>query len=394
MASIVEITAPVAANERCRGSAVKTFTPYPHMQYFREFSENNDILPFMTRAHSPVKVTFTSGTPAKLKSRVSDHSKDAIFNYRPVRIKDKCSMLNRFRVPVATMTTLNDLSPWISVTKTDYRDPRSNSRFEPNFGSEGLFRRGYTDGSIDLSVHSLSLQQPRSESSRKEANISRCQTRSNNTTDDAVNTISDKRVKITTTLVNEDMPEVNKSNEKISSFSPLKQQKLRFGNIKYPDHGVNYYSGYLSPEFSDEIVRHLETNTKEDVPEDDVVEKREQHKLIIPGQYYKPLVGDRTLFMRDSYPIMPKVYQSDINQLRFENRQRVLNSKGNAPAHFSVFKDRGNLRQRSATIDQSRAQKIIKATEPVAQSSVESFQQQRERTYYLQSQAKAMISKP
>lgn len=397
MASEVEITAPVSSfRDRLGPRGSKSFTPYPKLQESndkKEDREEEEILPFMARSHSPVRVKFTPSNLNKRKSRVTDTAKSAIFNYKPLRRKDNLIPL-KFRAPDATSTTnLQYLSPWISITKTDFKDPRWNDSensdccsLKPAAG--GQFPSSNTESVIELSQNE-SPAVSRAASSLRSEIVSHDRSR-------AASSKVDKRVKILDPI---EMTDTNRS--KVTA--PCKPSKSKVMDVKEPECGVNYYSGYLPPEYSEKIAEKLNIGEKTDTSRTNSDEK--PYRVNINSQFYKPLVGDRTLFKRDSYPVQPKLMTSNIYQIRLEDRKRLSDSHGQAPVHFSAFKDRGTLavpREKGAVLDEayrvqqrhSSSAHAGKASRlPGKFTSMEQFQLQRERTYHLQNLAREMINK-
>ncbi|KAL4221091.1 hypothetical protein ACF0H5_019352 [Mactra antiquata] len=409
MASQVEITAPVSLLRDRLGQRVnKPFTPYPHLQTvvdserkssLRGEQDEDDILPFMARTHSPVRVKFTPTTLNKRKSRVSDSTKTAIFNYKPLKRKDNLTTL-KFRAPDATLTTLQYLSPWLSVTKTDYKDPRLSSTGDIEVSSiktepQVLQQRSNTESVIELSQRGSPVQS-RTESQLKSELASRDCSRINSSKS------TEKRVTI---LEPSEMSDLNRLKTRMAS--PPRSYKSKTMDIREPEGSVNFYSGYLPPEYSEKIAEQLNIGEKSDESQTERDEKVNHPN--ISSQYYKPLVGDRSLYKRSTYPVQPKLILSDIYQLRLEDRKRILNNHGQAPVHFSAFKDRGTLavpKQKGAAWDEavrvqqreqkggmSNAQNSKFSRQPAKNSSVEQFQLQRERTYHLQNLAREMINK-
>lgn len=400
MSSGVEITATIAVPRDRLGNR-NTFTPYPYSQPFINVNEADDgeILPYMARAHSPIRVTFTPATrPVARKSRVTDTAKSATFNYKPLRRGDLSASL-RFRAPDATMTTLQNISPWMSITKSDFLDPRMVDSDSGNCAvTPGLFSRTFSDGSIEI-TRRITPAISRSEYRRIPETIYRdCSTVGDITRESSAKTVSsEKRVKITIPTAENDLEHVKNSLVSTSVVNCRAPSKANLKALKEPENGVNYYSGYLPPEYSDRIAEQLniDTYTSED-------SDKRGCRSHLPTQFYKPLVGDRTLYMHGSYPTQPKIMQSDIDQLRLEGRKRLLQTHGQAPVHFSAFKDRGTLarpKQKGAHLDeavraQHRQTQSAKSNRvPGQTTSLEVFQQQRERTYHLQNLAREMINK-
>jgi hypothetical protein len=338
----------------------------------------------------------------KRKSRVTDTARSAIFNYKPLRRSDHSSML-KFRAPDATLPTLQYMSPWISVTKTDYQDPRFSEDF-PNSTTEiplGLFGRSYTDVSIDLSRRNTPAIS-RSDSLRKSDISSQQRSRASVTRDTSAKTVSSvgKRVQIVEPKEeNKFEAEMRRSVLEPVNSSPSPTIKAKLSGIKEPEGGVNYYSGYLPPEFSNEIAEKLKLSVEHS---NTAYSDKKFGQSSIRGQFNKPLVGDRTLYMHDPYQTQPKILQSDIDQMRLASRKRFLQSHGQAPVHYSALKNHGSMsrpKQRGARLDeavreQQRQSQSAKVTrQPVMATSLEVFQQQRERTYNLQNLAREMINK-
>ena len=378
----------------------KYYTTYPLSA--TDVDNECGVLPYMARMHSPIRISRTPATimGMKRKSRVTDTTKSAIFNYKPLRRTDHTSML-KFRAPDATLPTLQYISPWLSVTKTDYQDPRYSGDFSSS--SElpfGLFGRSYTDVSIDLSrKNTPSIS--RSDSLKKSDISSQQQQRASMTRETSAKTVSSlgRRVQIVEPekeKEREDEEEIKCAILEPVNSSPTPSVKTKVSDIKEPKGRVNYYSGYLPPELSDKIAEKLKI-TNEDTNSD---KKAAQSSL--RAQFYKPLVGDRTLYMHESYPTQPKILQSDIDQMRLASRKRFLQSHGQAPVHFSALKDYGitnRSKQRGSRLDeavreQQRQTQSAKVTrQPAMATSIEVFQQQRDRTYQLQSLAREMINK-
>lgn len=422
MTSAIEITAPAALQRRLGSAPLKSDTTYPFSQAYLDFDDNESepILPYMTRIQSPVRVTVApSALAAKRKSRVDDTAKTATFNYKPLKRGETSSL--KFRVPDATTTTLPYLTQWLSVTKTDYRDPRltESDVIDSSLGLPALYRRSLTDTSIELSRRNTAAVS-RSESLRPLQLESRERLTTGGSTESS-NTPSvqiAKRVKIldpshidtlqASTPSAEARRKVDGSfkvptpsavpkevKEQSDSRQSPSQIRQKLAGIKQPENGLNYYNGYLPPEYSNAIAQSLRDIWK---PNEDVKDEEKNH----PDEFYKPLIGDRSLYMHKAYPIQPKLMQYEIDQLRLEGRRRFLQSVGQAPVHFSALKDRGTLvrpKQKGVQFDAAvRAQNLRQfksaklSRQPANETSMEIFQQQRERTYHLQTLAREMIN--
>ncbi|XP_052820610.1 uncharacterized protein LOC128246441 [Mya arenaria] len=459
MPSPVQITAPVAYGIkdpilRIIGKGNSSNSCTPSSASVDAFTVPVDsIQPYVTRLHTPFRVTFTPGTRIKSKSRVTDQSKYAVFNYKPLKRKDHPELLKRIRAPEATLTTLQNLSPWLSITKSDYRDPRVEREFtddeEELVPRSGLFRRSFTEGDIDLSKlstpkllsrGSLVRQVPTVDITRlndipsyEEGNteplkltrakpLSREQsfTRSDSvqsfslssrpsksgprSTSSVLTTTSEKKVTIADA---EDSKEESETNEEMKASPMIKVAYTNGHSVPKVDistptneSAVNYYSGYLPPELSNEIAAKLKIGLKN-------TDKagNDRHKAYAaPLELHKPLIGDRSNYIRDSYPVKPQIMQPEIDQMRLEGRKRLLQSYGRVPAHFSALKGRGTNhqpRQKGARLEEAvRQQHRLNAegvnthaqiSRKVGKSSVELFQLQRERTYHLQKLAKEML---
>ena len=394
----------------------KVFMPYPYSHNFVAAGENGEILPYMAQTHSPVRVTYTPGPSPKRKSRVSDQARTAVFNFRPLQRGDRQFEALRFKAPDATLPT-PFMSPWVSVTRLDYKNPRSEGDLDESeyrdLLPQELFRRSQTDSEI-ASRNGTTCSQSRSATMSETNKIPTLLT-----TGSSVSSVpefqdtqelrsslkscsTDKRVTIvdpTDCLLDMDTADIE---PKSFTTSPAASPKTRMRNIKCSDN-ENYYSGYLPPELSDKIAAKLDINTVEKSL-DDNVDKRDLNSMFKSGgQYYKPLVGDRSLFMREAYPVQPKLYQSDIDKLRFEGHERLIHANGQNTAHFSALKDKGTTirpTKRGVRIDEAvrRQQRLTKSAVnprrfPAQGTSIETYQRQRERTYHLQNMAREMINK-
>jgi len=463
----VQFTAPAnhGLGDPLRRSAAKSRSPYPYAPTSNNIEAgfvvngNEDVIqPYIARMASPVKVTYRY-TPAELqkaKSLVYDQSRQAVYNYRPARRKDHPGLVSRFRAPQATLTSLHDLSPWLSVTKADYRDPRwdydMSGTEEETLIKPYEFRRSYTDADIRLNSSKVSVQKVLSregsfkslKGSERRSNIalyeenldpqkltrakplsreqsfsrvtesaaSRSTTSQQNTvhssTSDAnvaspiaSSKSSDKRV----TIVE---PEKSKLAEfkadmpsSVVRVACNQKDEMKKQGLKSTTNEsiVNYYSGYLPPELSEEIATQLKLGGNTQSGEEAVP------SYTAPLQ--KPLVGDRSCFLRNTYPVHPRILRTDIDQMRLEGRKRLLQSFGHVPAHFSVLSDkkflnkpkvsrfdenaRNQQRQQAAANDTSGVPAPAQNPRRAGKSSMEMFQLQRERTYNLQNLARQML---
>lgn len=394
MTSALEITAPITlARDRLGPFTNKAYTPYPYTQTFFNPDEEADgeIQPYMARAHSPIRVTFTPKTMGmKRKSRVSEAARSANLNYRPLKRGDQSTNF-RFRAPDATLPTLQYLSPWISVTKTDFKDPRLSEYniSYPRDLTPGFYRRSYTEGSFDIS-HRNTPAILREDFKRMSESPSLKGSRKLNTRETSVKSGSStgKRVKIFDPAEADEL-------EKAENQRATPATKTKLKEIKQPESGVNYYSGYLPPELSEEISEKL--NIIAEKSTEGSSENTEGH-FSLATQFSKPLVGDRTYFLHESYPAQPKIMRSDIDQLRLEGRKRLLQSHGQAPAHYSALKHRGTLarpKQKGVRLDEAVREQQRQTNSRLTRqaTSLEIYQQQRDRTYNLQNLAREMINK-
>ncbi|KAH3741057.1 uncharacterized protein LOC127850891 [Dreissena polymorpha] len=452
-----------------------------------KLSDGHDIIPYATKQNSPVRVTFTPGTLSKDKSRIADQSKSAIFNYKPLRRADSKNLLSRFRPPDATLTTLQNLSPWLSVSKSDFRDPRLNSElaYDGHFDKESLeilkprlFRRSFTEGQIDLSkvfideasatntyqAESLARRAgfdprciPTYKPQSRELSITKRDTiTSQKDSRRSVSALSDRADQIEVGVTYESIDAVKVDDQRreaeerhINQTHPATDSPTRMVDAnrsfkkklvnKTPERLVNYYSGYLPPELSSEIAEQWERSANSRS-----MSKTPDPYAVSPNSHMnKPLIGDRSFYMRNAFPVTRKYCRSDIDAMRLEGRKKLLQSYGHVPAHYSVLNEgkkgialdeaiREKQSRLSASfrrsksfvsqpkgIDLAKEQKpsdpstdTQKVTETVNKaplkklmdplpnsnpkqglSSIEKFQIQRERTYQLQSQAREMLSK-
>ena len=381
----------------------RLFTPYPSNTPVDE----DGILPYMARLHSPIRVTFSPTRGMKRKSRISNQTQTATFNFRPVKSGDKLNM-GRFKPPDSTLPSLQYLSPWISVTKGDYRDPR-----QPQEGRESVFVNSRSSMSLQRSVSDLQNISRMSDfrSSSKATTVTDSQTQSRVLDSQSLSRVdscvtrdvsaktqsSDKRVTFTETLEQRLADELENRN----SVTPAKAERTSndLQTFRLPDK-MDFYSGYFPTEVSEKILVHL--NNKQQPSEKSVGDEKEFSILEKGGQYYKPLIGDRSLFMRESYPTKPVIYRSDIEQLRFEGHERLMKSTGQAPAQFSTFKDRGTLirpKGKGMHLEEAlkKQQRLSKSANNAGirrhKTAIEIFEGQRDKTYELQRRAKEIINK-
>lgn len=372
-------------------------------------SKEEEILPYMARVHSPVRVTFSPTISMKRKSRISNQTMTAMFNFRPIKRGDRLNLV-RFKPPDSTLPSLQYLSPWISVTKGDYRDPREpldgeESLFENSRSSIGLQRNAVDIGHFDMQDNVPTITN--CSRSSKANTLTDCESPSRldsriTREASAKTQSSDKRVTFS------DTPGSRKNNglsEQRTLESPTKDERANHISSTeleidgLPDK-MDFYSGYLPSELSEKIAS--EVNSGFSCSEKSTSSKKERPVLLKDGHYYKPLIGDRSLFMRESYPTKPIIYQSDIDKLRFEGHQRLMKSAGQAPAHFSMFKGRGSLIQpknKGMYLEEAlkRQQRLSKSADNSSmrrqKSSIEIFEGQRDRTYAVQQRAREIINK-
>ena len=397
-------------------------TAYPFTNtYANGIADGEEIVPYMARVHSPIRVTYYSSPnmQVKRKSRVDEVAKNSVFSYRPLKRNDKVANWNRFRSPDATLPSLRYIPPWVSITKSDYIDPRLCNESEISItNTPQPLVRSYTDiglitPRIDtpvtpaISVTSQPLKTPRLLASRSESRTTGKTSSmekkvtivdpAQNNAEQSADMEENVEVKsITTTPAPINISPVLA--QKSPGPSPFVSPKNRVQNVKLPDTGINYYSGYLPPEFSDRIAEGLNIRTSTEMED---VSKQYQF-LGKDGQHYKPLVGDRKWFMKDPYPTKPRLYQSDIEQIRFEGHKRLLQSNGQAPSNFSVLKKNGpsiKPPQNGAHLEEAMRtqQRLSKSAVtgskrvPNVSTSIEMFEKQREKTYHLQNLAKEML---
>ena len=361
--------------------------------------ETDGILPYMARLHSPIRVNFSPTKSMKRKSRISNQTLAAVFNYKPVKRGDRLN-ITRFKPPDSTLPSLQYLSPWISVTKGDYRDPR-----QPQDGRESVFVNSRSSASLQRSVTDLGFDIHDNNGGTSEFGFSskattRIDSGAQSTLDSRVardasakTQNSDKRV-----TFSENHDDRTSDDLERNSISPQKGDcpPTDLHNATNSDK-LDFYSGYFPTEIPENIL-----NPNDNQQPSSVGEKIHLHVFERDGQFYKPLIGDRSMFMRDSYSVKPAIYQSDIDQLRFEGHNKLMKSRGQAPAHFSMFKDRGTLitpKGKGMYLEEAlkRQHRLAKSAGSVGirrqKTAIELYEGQRQRTYDLQKRAREMISK-
>ena len=361
-----------------------------------ENAETDGILPYMARANSPVRVTFTPAVSLKQKSRVANQSLLTMFKIRPIRRRDRIN-LSRFKPPDATLPSLQYISPWMSITKDDTADQR-----QPFDGQESMFLnsrastrassslpRSVTDldftnteyqpsdvsecsESFTMNIAMFGEDQPHSghnnvtfgnehELQKYNPNDIRSVSAKTQNSERRV-TFSEKAVE--SRLRNALESRTSGSQRKVENQKLVKKEggQINKQNWKEPE----VYNAYLPPGVSEQVVHkmnfgHYDQNSL-------VYVDRNCSLLTKDGQYHKPVIGDRTLFMKESYPARQKIYQSDIDQLRFEGHERLMKSAGQVSSHFSMFKDRGSLirpRDRGIILEEAlkRHQRLSKSAD-------------------------------
>lgn len=323
----------------------KLFSPYSNTQ-----DEGEDgILSYMARVHSPVRVTFTPAASLKQKSRVANQSLTTMFKIRPIKGGDRIN-LSRFKPPDSTLPSFQYISPWISITKDDNSGQR-----RPQDGQDSMFAssRASTRASSSLprSVTDLDFNdaeyQPSNASEYSESfggNHSQSRPkRSDIRSVSAKTQTSDRRVtfseKATDSRSANGLESRNLNSPRREDYP--KAVRRADGQIYKPvGNETESYNAYLPPGLSEQVVYKMNFGHYDQHP---VNGDKSYALLVKDGLYYKPMIGDRSLFVRESYPTKPIVYQSDIDQLRFEGHERLMKSAGQIQSHFSMFKDRGSL---------------------------------------------------
>lgn len=414
MRSSVEITAPMVAklpDTLYRASSLtgipteQKFTAYHFTQTYSESGQGrykdstgnkasrNVILPFMTRLQSPVRVTRNSDVTGKERSRVSEQTRSAIFNYKPLKRRDQPFLISRLRAPEATSTT-----SWMSVTKTDFGHPNSKGESsdagEDSIKTENL-RRSFTDlGLIQNSkdsgsdknqakpttVTELTKQSDKSEPQIADSTVPSEQSKQE-TSVKSVQT--EKRVTIVDPAKSSSMPTLNM----VGLTKPALQPVI----IKDGKGAVapTYYNGYLPPENSVAIAERLRIRpSSEGKPMN-----RQGHRIqLAPTCYHKPLVGDRSAFMgRDKH----RVYRPHIGQIYHQN--------GQAPGHFSAYKERHTGPSTKSkkpyileTIRHQQQQQGLtgnRSTLHKTPTAIELYERQREKTYHIKNIVEERLKK-
>lgn len=324
------------------------------------------ILPYMARANSPVRVTFSPAVSLKQKSRVANQSLMTMFKIRPIRRRDRINV-SRFKPPDATLPSLQYISPWMSITKGDISDQKH--AFE---GQESMFlnSRASTRASSSLprSVTDLDFTnteyQPSDVSEYSDSSTTNTATFGENQPQSGQDNVTSGDNHQQQRYNPNDIRSVSaktQTSERRVTFSekaiesrfrnvlvsiPRKEDNLKAtkegGQIRKPV-GIetDVYNAYLPPRVSEQVVYKMNFGHYN---QHSLVDRNKSCSLLSrDGLYYKHIVGDRTVFMRETYPTKPTVYQSDIDQLRFEGHERLMKSAGQVPSHFSIYKDRGSL---------------------------------------------------
>ena len=341
----------------------KLYSPHTNSQD----EGKNGILPYMARANSPVRVTFSPAVSLKQKSRVANQSLMTMFKIRPIRRRNRIN-LSRFKPPDATLPSLQYISPWMSITKEDI----SNQR-HPSDGQESMFlnSRASTRASSSLprSVTDLDFTnteyQPSDVSEYNESlttstatfgenqpqswpiEVEHRQPRYNTNDIRSVSAKTQTSERRVTFSEKEIESRLRNAIESRTVSSPRKEDNLKAtkkegGQIHKPaGQDTDVYTAYLPPGVSEQVVYKMNFGHYDQ--HSFVNGDKSCFLLTKDGQYYKPMIGDRTLFIKESYPTKQVVYQSDIDQLRVEGHERLMKSAGQVPGHFSIYKDRGSL---------------------------------------------------
>lgn len=405
MPSSVEITAPVAVklqedrvSHGARVTGDKTFIPYPLTHNFEETGKRKHcgthsktgkrahaILPFMTRLHSPVRVTFKKDVTGKERSRVSEQTRSAIFNYRPLKRRDQPFLLSRLRTPEATST-------WVSVTKSDYGDPNSDSECSDNEGNpRRLFTRSLTDlgpvhhSKVLYTKQTSSTTQTSTDLTQKQETKQLDKTQQDSETSE----LSKNDASVASSQTDKHVTIVDSQKSKV--VPPIKMQNTKkmyseAGDCSNNTKGPNYYNGYLPLEKSEEIAEklHLRPSTEGG----QIINRAEHRVQLAPTLYQKPLIGDRSSFLRGG---PTRVYRPHIGQIGSSDQQRFGPVTVPKLGHFSAFSV-SPMKHKHHTVNvRSPGVATDKASLYKTPSTIELFQRQREKTYHLQSVAKEMI---
>ena len=388
------------------------------------------ILPYMTRLQSPARVTYTTDVTGKERSRVSEQTRSAIFNYKPLKRKDQPFLTSRLRAPEATLTSSHHCSPWMTVTKTDYGFPGSNSELS-NAGCACDRSQQKKVGPLNRSVTDLGLKHITTESGVDQklsnTNIERFEqifkkddkrneldnkTELNNTeldkkTEGSVHVNDgkempkqesrdksgpvEKRVTINTpSKMSNSMPSLNTSMPNVNICKQpnmIAPMKVKATEIKGPS---TYYNGYLPPENAEEIAEKLRLRpSSERAP----MNRTEHRNMLAPTLYHKPLIGDRTAFMRGD---KHRIFRPHIGQI---SHQDANNQKA---GHFSAYKERQGMPASKSkkpfileTIryQQQHAAPGTRAALYKTPTAIELYDRQREKTLHIKNMAQEKLKK-
>ncbi|KAK3592448.1 hypothetical protein CHS0354_001567 [Potamilus streckersoni] len=351
---------------------------FSHTGQSAEATAVDEILPYLSQFYSPMRILTPSGS-AQVRphqSRVSTRTRSASFSFRP--LKRGQSIEIPFKSPAATELSVN-LSPWISTTQTDFKHPKNidvcletiktdldpeNDMSRPPYWFYRSNSESLINNEKNGSDHSVRGESPRLEVTKPSGvkyYVSPLQ----------------KRVSFST---------------KDSTEDPKTPQMHRA--VLVPT-GENYYNGYLASDFH-KLSESLKHAAKAKTGRTPSSSSSSNLTLNYSGSHYKPLIGDRSAYIRSVYPVRCRTPQMESTtnnpqpMLRFSPSDAILPRQGSdLSARGPISRPKNSFRSLDESYRLQKRQFILSKQ----QSSLDSLTKERSEMYAKQAKLKELLSK-